>query len=231
MKRVVKRFSRKIKNALIILYELFKLPHIIVSIVLLICTVISIIVSKNTQQQFPLLSSVLANVFAGLITGIAICLISGSKNLFNYKTEKLIAFLNEVHTECLAFLNDYQAILIKVSNTNKPRDGLSKEIYDVLCKGNDIDCIISQSRYDKTLPFNSYLFFVKDMDYDAAEQRKMNDMLRERVLLINEETVTVKEFNDLFSEMQRRVWLLNKKTFSKIKELEVRKNNSGKFIM
>ena len=73
--------------------QIIKLPQCITVLILFILSVLSIIASKITCDINPFLSSVLSNVFAGLVTGIAICLISGIKNTFNYYTECKIAFL------------------------------------------------------------------------------------------------------------------------------------------
>lgn len=231
LKRLLKRFFRKIKNIFVYLLELLRLPHVILTIVLVILAAISIILSHNTQQQFPFLSSVLSNVFAGLITGIAICLISGTKNIFNYKTKKTVDFLKEVHEECLTFLNAYKEMIGKAGNTNKSRDGFYDEIYDVLCRGNDIDGTISQSQFNKTLPFNPYKYFKKSLKYDAVEQMKKNELLRDKVLLLNANTVSFKELIGLFADMERNAFLLNGKVLSKINEIEIRQNISGKFFV
>ena len=231
MKRLLKRFFRKFKSIFVFLFELLRLPHVILTVVLVILAAISIIFSRNTQQQLPFLSSVLSNVFAGLITGIAICLISGTKSIFNYKAKKTIDFLKEVHEKCLAFLNAYKEMIGRAGNLNKSRDGFYDEIYDVLCKGNYIDDIISQSQFNKTLPLNPYEYFKKTFKYDAVEQMKKNELLRDKILELNEKTVSFKELINLFSDMERNAFLLNGKVLSKIREIEIRQNISGKFIV
>ena len=143
----------------------------------------------------------------------------------------MITFLNEIHSECLTFLNSYKKMIRRVGDRNKTRDNFYDEVYDVLCKGNDIDSTISQSQFDKTLPFNPYYYFINKMNYDAVEQMKKNESLRDSVLSLDADTVTLKELIGLFSEMERNVYLLNGKAVSKIRELEIRQNVSGRFIM
>ncbi len=92
LKRLLKRFFRKTKNIFVNLLELLRLPQVIITIVLVILAADSIILSHITQQQFPFLSSILSNVFAGLITGIAICLISGTKTYLIIRQRKQSTF-------------------------------------------------------------------------------------------------------------------------------------------
>lgn len=71
----VKKIFKNLWNRLRIL---FTHPHSITVILLIIIAILSLYFSFNTNNSF--LSSVLSNIFAGLITGIAICFTSGIKS-------------------------------------------------------------------------------------------------------------------------------------------------------
>ena len=225
----MKKAQRNIKKAFLYVTELFRLPHIVLSLILLFLSVLAIIISYKTKTDYPFLSSVLSNVFAGLITGIAICLITGTKQLFNYKTEKTIAFLKEVHQACLSFGDEYKKMIEFSRDKNNSREDLFDIIYDVVCNGNEIDNLISQGQFNKTIPFNPYSYFTTKLNYDAIEQKKKNSEIRESILYsLNADTVTSKELIILFRPMVDNVFTLNGKVLSKIREIEIRKNISGK---
>lgn len=226
----MKTIMRTIKNSAMKVVQIIKLPQCITVLILFILSALSIIASKITCDINPFLSSVLSNVFAGLVTGIAICLISGIKNTFNYYTECKIAFLKELHSECLKFINMYRELTSKANRQTNSDDNLFDEIYDVLCQGNNVDAMISQSQFDKAKAFNPYKFFKQDMNYDAIEHMKANETLREKVLLIDGAAISGKELVELFFDMEKNIFKLNSQILVKIKEYEIRQTLSQKTI-
>lgn len=228
----MKKALRKLKKAFLYLTELFRLPHIVLSLILVCLSILVIIISYKTQKNYPFLSSVLSNVFAGLITGIAICLITGAKQLFNYKAEKTIAFLKDVHEACMSFLEAHHKMLELSADKNYSRTDFDNVIYDVVCNGNEIDNMISQGQFNKTIPFNPYVYFQTKLSYDALKQKKKNDEIRETIQYsLNADTVTPKELIVLFKPMVDNTFTLNGKVLSKIREIEIRKNISGKTLI
>ena len=227
----MKKLFRKIKSAAIYISELLRLPQIIMVLILIVISILTIISSCCIQQINPFISSVLSNIFSGLITGIAICLIAGAKNAFHYNTETKIRFLKDVHLACKEFFSAHKALIKKYADKNVSRDNLLNDLYDVMCKGNDIDGIISQSQFNNAIPFNPYKFFVKSLNYDAVERIKRNEILRDSVFSINIETITLKEIIDFFSEMEKNVFILNGKVLSKMREYEIRRNISEKTVL
>lgn len=119
----------------------------------------------------------------------------------------------------------------KTGDTDFPRSQLYDIIYDVLCKGNDIDGMIAQSQFNSSLSFNPYKYFVKELKYDAIEQMKNNDILRENVISIDCNMVDCKDLIGIFADMERKVFLINGKVLAKIRELETRQNFSKKSIL
>ncbi|MBR5767797.1 MAG: hypothetical protein IKX86_03910 [Clostridia bacterium] len=224
------RFLKKAKESLTTFFEICKLPHFITTIILIVLAVVAIIISKATKYNEPFLSSVLSNVFAGLITGIAICLISGLKNLFSHRISVMVDFLTEIHSKCLLFLESLDKTIRLASNSQSSRDGFADMLYDVVCKRNDIDAAICQCEYDNSLPINPHRYFIKKMGYDAHEQSNKNYLIREMVLSVNSDTVTSKEIIEIFSEMEKNVRLCDAKVCSEIKALEFRQNIAEKSI-
>ena len=226
----MKKVLSKLKKFNSRILQVLKLPQCVAVLILVIISVISIIFSKITYNTIPFLSSVLSNVFAGLITGIAICLITGVKSMVNYNTERKISFLKDLHEECLKFIKMYREMISKANRNANSDEDLFDCIYDVLCQGNNIDCIISQSQFDKTNSFNPYKFFKRELNYDSVEHSDSNNALRDNVLLIDGTTISGKELVELFSEMEKSVFNLNVQILDKIKEYEIRQTLSQKTI-
>ncbi len=66
------------------------------------------------------------------------------------------------------------------------REELYEFIYDVLCFGHNINVKITQSQFDKSLPFNSYYkYFKSSFNYDAIKQIKIDEELREKIMSLS----------------------------------------------
>ena len=147
-----------------------------------------------------------------------------------YKTDGKIAWLRGIHNDFLKFNSHYKEMLRKVNDSTITTTELYNEIYDVLCEGNDINAIISQSQHNKSLPFNPYVFLKKELNYDAVEHKKKNDITHEKITNINMDTVTTQYLREIFNEMERSLFVINGSIVLKIKELEIKQNISNRFI-
>ncbi|MBP1566002.1 MAG: hypothetical protein J6A58_09655 [Oscillospiraceae bacterium] len=219
MKKIWKKFKK-----------IIVLPQFITVVILLSLAFISIQASHYCYISNPFLSSIFSNIFAGLITGIAVCLISGIKQINTFRIEGKIAWLHSIHDDFLKFNKHYGEMLRMVNDPAITKEKLYDEIYDVLCEGNNINVTISQSQHNKALPFNPYHFFAKELKYDAIEHKKKNDIIREEIFNINVETITSQRLREIFKEMEHSLFILNGSIASKITELEIKQSISNRFI-
>ena len=226
----MRKFKRTIKRVWEYLIAIFSLPHFLTVLCLMISALISLKISYHYRNEAAFLSSVFSNIFAGLITGIAVCLISGIKNITTYSLEGKIRWLNSVHSDCLKFNQHYREVLQKVAKDDISDEELYDEIYDVLCDGNNIAATIAQSQYDKKLAFNPYKYFLKRLKFDAVEQMKKNNETRDKVMNIDMSMLTHKQLREIFDEMEHSLFTLNAAILSKIKDFEIKQNISNKFI-
>ena len=150
------KFKKTIKELWEYTLAIFSLPHFLTVIILLLLATVSLMISYCFRGEATFLSSVFSNIFAGLITGFAVCLISGVKNIAAFNIEGKIKWLNGVHLDYLKFNKHYRDVLLKVGKPGISDEELYDDIYDVLCDGNNIASTIAQSQFDKTLPFNPY---------------------------------------------------------------------------
>jgi len=226
----MRKFKKTIKRVWEYLIAIFSLPHFLTVLCLMISALISLKISYHYRNEAAFLSSVFSNIFAGLITGIAVCLISGIKNITTYSLEGKIRWLNSVHSDCLKFNQHYREVLQKVAKDDISDEELYDEIYNVLCDGNNIAATIAQSQYDKKLAFNPYKYFLKRLKFDAVEQMKKNNETRDKVMNIDMSMLTHKQLREIFDEMEHSLFTLNAAILSKIKDFEIKQNISNKFI-
>lgn len=206
------------------------LPQSITVIILIALSILSIIISNILYASDPYMSSIFSNIFAGLVTGIAICLISGIKQINAYKLEGTITWLRNIHKDCLKFLTHYRKTLLMFNEPTVSRENLYNEIYDVLCEGNDINIVISQSRFNKSLPFNPYKFFVNELGYDAIKHSDINEDVHDTIWSIDIDNMTELDIREIFKEMEHSLFLLNGSILAKISELEIKQNMANRFV-
>lgn len=224
------KFKKTIKGLWGYTLTLFSLPHFLTVIILLLLAAVSLMISYHFRVDATFLSSVFSNIFAGLVTGIAVCIISGVKNISMYNIEGKIRWLNSVHIDYLKFNKHYRSVLQKIGKSDISDEQLYDEIYDMLCDGNNIASTISQSQFDKTLSFNPYKYFLKKMKFDAVDQIKRNNETRDIIMSLDMHTLTHRRFREIFDDMEHSLFSLNATVISKIKELEIKQNIASKFI-
>lgn len=199
----------------------FKLPHIWILFIILILSFIFLIVSIYYKND-NLIFSICSNVFAGLITGLVISLISTIKEISLYVTNSKKVWLSDIHNQCLKFFEDSKKLYFFKNTDFSSEEKLYDRIYGLLCLGNNINISISQSEFNETLPFNTYKFLKKEFNYDSIECQKINEGLREKIMEIDVFTLSGKKIRELFKQMDNSIMDLNSKVLNKIKELELK---------
>lgn len=215
MKYKLKQIGKNIK-----LYAC--LPHFWILGIILVLSIIACMISVACMESKPFLSSVFANIFAGLVTGIVISLISTIKSITLYRTECLIEWLDLLHKDILKYIGMYQKMVFR-SQSDFDDETFYNHIYDTLCCGNNINVTISQGRFNRSLPFNSYKYMKKRFEYDAIDCSSNNEKLREQIMTLEVKTVTNNELRDLFKDMDRQLNILNGKIIKHITYLKTRK--------
>lgn len=211
----LKKIKRKIK-----LY--IELPHIWTLLLIVILSVIMCLFSVYYKDTNSFASSICANIFAGLITGVIICLITTIKSISLYRTEHIIEWLNDLHGECLEFIKMHRKIVFAKEN-NFTNDEFYDLIYDTLCFGNSISQTISQGQFKESLPFNTYKYCKKEFNFDAVEVMKSNENLRNEITCLDISLTSKSDLMKLFEKMTHQVQILNGDILSKIQELNIKK--------
>lgn len=215
MKYKLKQIGKNIK-----LYA--SLPHFWILGIILVLSIIACMISVVCMESKPFLSSVFANIFAGLVTGIVISLISTIKSMTLYRIECLIEWLDSLHKDILEYIGMYQKMVFR-SQSDFNDETFCNHIYDTLCCGNNINVTISQGRFNRSLPFNSYKYMKKRFEYDATNCSANNEKLREQIMTLEVKTVTNSELRALFKDMDRELNILNGKIIKHITYLKAKK--------
>ena len=200
----------------------FKLPHIWILLFILIISFIFLVVSIYYYDNNDLIFSLCSNVFAGLITGLVISLISSIKEISLYILNSKRKWLYELHKQCLMFINESNKLYFLRNKDISSFEELYNKVYDLLCLGNDISVSISQSQFNEILPFNGYKFLKKEFNYDSIEHEKINSELRDQIMEIDVSKLSGKKIREYFKNMDSSIMELNSKILNKIKDLEIK---------
>ena len=192
----------------------------------MILAIASLVLSFKIQDNF--VSSIFSNVFAGLITGISICFISGFKSLSIYNIETEINWLEKIHMECIECLSMHKELL---SMTLEDREKLYENIYDLICKANSINHLISHSKFNKALYFSPERYCLKKLDYSIFETNELYYSIREKILILDYYTADKKDIRELFKDVINTLFILNGNVINRKDELVIKRNMMSKFII
>lgn len=212
MKFIKKYFEKFLKSY-------FLLPHIWVLIIILLFSCLFLILSIYYKDVNPFVSSIYANIFAGLLTGVVLSLMSSIKAISLYRTESQIKWLDKIHNECRKFLIESKKLYFQ----KKFESDVAKydAVYDLLCLGNDISVIISQGQFNDTLPFNTYKYCKKKLNFDVIEQQDKNSLLRDDIIEL-ESIIDSVDCRKLFKDMDDAIFKLNSSVLDKKRQLEIK---------
>lgn len=195
-------------------------------IILLAISIMCLLISLNTANET--VSSILSNVFAGLITGIAICLISGLRGVTSYHIKGKIEWLENLHNECFDFIEKHRKLLLLDLSDN---NSACEKIYDIICVATNINVNISQSQFNKKLCFDVIKFCKKELNYDWEKTQNIYAKVREEILILDVRTTTRKNIIKMFYEVNSIILRLNHAISSKLDELKTQQNMINRFFI
>lgn len=204
MKKI--KFNKQIKNAINVICSYLNLPHIWILFLIVILSIVAFILALfyNTRNDF--LSSLFLSLFTGFFTGVVICLLSTVKSIWLYKTESIIKWIENTNLEYLEFKKKYHELFFGKKQFDDKY--FYDEMYDLLCLGNNVSVNISQGRFNKALPFDSYAYCIKHFNFDAQEVMESNESIRDTIIYRFCE-LSPREINDLFRTMDKPLSSLN----------------------
>ena len=201
----------------------FSFPYFWMCVFIILIAAVSLLVSfslhKNGQEY---LSSVLANIFAGLVTGLIICLLSGVKQFYIAKLKNKKIWLEVICSMIGDYKNQFHELLTKPFTMFNGDEELFAFIYDVGACANAVNEHILQSTFDKRLSFNSCNYCKKYLHYDAVTLSDDYNQLHMDLYEIDINQPSKKEIIQYFSKIDRNLKQLNSNAIQQIKDIDVR---------
>ena len=201
---------KEIKNRI----QLFgRFPQIWLFFIILILSFISFFVSKKAASEYT--RSLFSNIFAGLVTGLVISILFGTKQIYISLQEKKLSWLVELHKKILEYLDMRHRFLIN------DYQGLSRDdfVYDMGAHANWIKDYISQGAYDKRLSFNPVKYCNKTYQFDVISFGEQSEILHEALCAC--QYSDDKSVCELFKSIHFALTSLNSEVCRDIRELEV----------
>lgn len=129
----------------------------------------------------------------------------------------------------MIFINNVCNLLKKVikyifskESTYSTNEEKYDAIYDLASLGNNISVNICQSQFKQSIPFNPYKFFRKHFNFDAAEEQKKNEILREDIICLDIDNLDNKIIREMFKDMEKSIRTLNHDVLDKIHIFEIK---------
>lgn len=199
-----------------------KFPHLWVCFFILAIAIaflgVSIFLNYRGESFW---SSIFANVFAGLITGFVICLISGIKQISLIKRKQKKEWLEHLHAMIKDYLKGYHEVSLLQFDRFDGNEALFDTIYDVGARANWVNSEILQSSFNKILPMNTQKFCKKHFGYDAVAMCDTFDQLRGNLYMIDTECPSSKEIKGYFQDVHPALKKLSLSVYDTIKALDI----------
>ena len=217
------------KRALVKIRTIASLPSFWVAILILALSVISIYISKVLYiygKAFE--SSVFSNIFAGLITGFIITVLSGTKAVYVSYMQGRVSWLRQTHEMILKHLNKRHELF----GAEKMSDeDFFNTAYDAASYANHVNDHIMQSTFDKVKWFDPPKYCLKQYSYDCMEKANFFEELHSFLYEYGEDSARRKEVIDRVEEASHIMLPLNSKILDDITSLEVKIAGAQKSII
>ncbi len=190
------------------------LPQIWLFFIILILAIIMLICSLNAKSGY--LSSLYSNIFAGLITGVVISLLSGIRQIYIVLLERKHTWLQKLHQ----LIMDYKEIYLEFIKDNYNNMDREDYIYDMGAHISWVNEHILQSSFDQRLSFNTVKYSKNHYKFDAIlfseEVDKLRDNIRSGKYSEKEDVLS------LFDPFERKLIDLNIDVCNEMKDIEIK---------
>ena len=202
----------KIKKQLKRIISVLLFPHLITCYIIIAFAVVSILLSFYfNANSNDYMSSLFSNIFAGFITGLIICLISGVKQIYKSKLNSQKDWLKKL----AEMYQDYNRLYYKLIQARFTHINDSDDIYDLAydvgSSANSINCFISQSSFDNSILFNPRKYSVKVLNYNADALVGYYNELRQNIIELDLVNSSKKETIQCFNDVNRKLININQR--------------------
>lgn len=232
IKSKLHRVIEKLSELLWRLKILFRFPHLWTCIIILCIAVIAFFISfylNNIGQNYW--SSILANLFAGLITGFVICLISSIKQTSIIKMKEKKAWLEQIENTTERYLSEYDDLKNMHFDQFYGDKDNSVFIYDVGLHAKWVNEEILQGSLHQTLSFNTIKYCKEMFGYDAHAMYAEYERLLENLSMIDLDFPSSKTIRKYFKNVDSALRKLNFELYTAINDLDIRLSEIQKTII
>lgn len=198
-------------------------PHLWVAVIIFLSTVVSFLVSVYFDyRESNYWSSIFANISMGLLTGLVLCLITGTKQVFVAKLNSKKHFLEELHAKIKDFHQLYHELTWKQFGQFDGSTELFDFIYDTGSHANWVNDYVLQSSFSEVLSFDPRKYCKKRFHYDALSLVDAYEELHLNLYEVDIKNPSKKEILGYFSVVEKELRQLNSAVYQEIKEIDIR---------
>lgn len=150
-------------------------PQVRLFIIIAVLMVITLIFAMVVQNAFW--SSVLSNIFAGLVTGLVLFLLSGTRQIYLANLEERLQWLKGLNDTLLKYMPLHMQFISKKLQGEERFD----ELYDILCDGNAVLEYLRWAPDNRKLGFDPQRYCEKEYGVDIAQMTKHSKELHDKL--------------------------------------------------
>lgn len=202
---------------------LFSFPHVWLCLIIVLLSLVALAMSFIFEQNgLDYIASIFSNIFAGLLTGLIICLLTGLKQL---SIAKLMSEKNWlIHIKNM--INDYNTLYRQLLDRSFVKYDGSEElfnlIYDVGCRANWVNEDILQSSFNQTLSFNPETYCKKNYNYNALALTEIFGELHNNLSMIDIENTSKRTIIDYFRDVDSNLRKLHISVCTDLDNLDIK---------
>lgn len=167
-------------------------------------------------------SSILANIFAGLATGLILCIISGMKQRTIADLRNKFNFLKSLHEAIMEYFNSYYELMDKPFQNTDGSSDLFDKIYSLGACASNVNNHIGQGTFREILSFDPCEYCKEHFGYDTVAMSDIHGELRDKIRSMDEYNLVKSEVIKMFKVVDMPIRQLNGSVLREIEAIEVR---------
>ena len=204
-----------------VLGEYLLLPHILTCIIILFLAILALWFSFILKDDNSYWSSILANIAAGLFTGIVICLVAGIKQISILRLQLKIEWLDKLKEYIFQYQKAYPTLYSLHFQELDGDEELNKTIYEIGSYANWINDFILQSTYDRKYLFDPRKYCRKQLQYDAYTLVQDFGNLHEQLGRLSFDCPSSKQILQYFEIVNKQIKKLSHELYKNRNKLEI----------
>ncbi|MDO4307636.1 MAG: hypothetical protein Q4C77_12435 [Eubacteriales bacterium] len=220
------KVKQKLKHDIIPAIRIYLgFPQIKVFIAILILAIMSFAGAYLIEDMFW--SSICANIFAGLVTGIVLFLLTGVKQIYIARQELKYQWLKKIHDQIIIFNDCHRKMML--NNNDIHNVEFENAIYDTICAAHDVNVYIESGERDRRLGFNTLRYCKNQYEYDARDKSDRDDKVRGKIISSSYESK--QDADTLFDSIKKDLFTLNHQIVTEMSDIEVKLKIANRSII